>query len=664
MTDWRTIILSNFVPGVKPVTAVSDPDQIMREPRLLKLVEDRGFAVVFFDDPISFRLDYEERFRSRWDAGETVEVVVAFEPGENDFETLAVDVLEKSKQISLHLKDVFPRLSYDVLRHLETDHFDALFAAHQRHAQQPLGEAMTKDFILRYLFEVDGNLIASDASLLCFLCRMHYRRLALPEMLAAHLENILKERFREWPLDLLLRNRAAFFAFLQERWPIFLASSDGGRSKVEEPHGKLIYAGPELLPFGHDDVRVFIDNLFEDGILTPVAWDWDHAANKTWIRVGLVGTGEQNTDLRLKELLESVRGEIPESASQPSDWLNFALRWGQARMLWHEASPSLRKEAGSAFCELAGVITGKFNQWLGETYPRIYNYPPSTPVMVHHIPAFLARQLEKKQSDRVAFILVDGLAIEQWMAIKATIKPRLGSVLIEESALFAWIPSITPVSRQAAFSGKLPLYFPESISDTGKDGNRWKQFWGDRGMHPSEVAFVATRGENGDEKTVDDWVSSDTKALGITLYKVDEIMHGMQLGAAGMINQVRMWAEGEALLAIIQFLLSRNFTVVISADHGNVDAMGIGTPQQGVLCEKRGERCRIFSEPTFADDCVSQVEGSRIWQHAGLPPQFIPVLAPDGKAFIQKGTTAVCHGGASIEELAVPFITIQPGGGS
>lgn len=250
------------------------------------------------------------------------------------------------------------------------------------------------------------------------------------------------------------------------------------------------------------------------------------------------------------------------------------------------------------------------------------------------------------------------------MTIKATIKPLLGSALIEESALFAWIPSITPVSRQAAFSGKLPLYFPESISDTGKDDLRWRQFWGDRGLHPSEVAFVATRGEDGDERTVDDWVSADTKALGITLYKVDEIMHGMQLGAAGMINQVRMWAEGEALLSIVQFLLSRNFTVVISADHGNIDAIGVGIPKQGVLCDKRGERCRIFAEESFASDCVSQVDGSRIWRHAGLPPQFIPVLAPDGKAFIQKGTTAVCHGGASIEELAVPFITIQPGGGS
>jgi len=282
------------------------------------------------------------------------------------------------------------------------------------------------------------------------------------------------------------------------------------------------------------------------------------------------------------------------------------------------------------------------------------------PTMVHHIPAILARLLEKKQSERVAFLLVDGMAIEQWMAIKAVIRPRFGSILVEESALFAWVPTITPVSRQAAFSGKLPLYFPESLSDTSKDELRWRQFWGNRGMSPSEVAFISTRGEPGDEKIVEDQISATTKVLGLTLYKVDEIMHGMQLGAAGMLNQVRLWAEGEALFSILGTLLARNFTVVISADHGNIEAAGIVTPKQGVLCEKRGERARLFNERSFAQDCVAQVPGSRIWHHAGLPPQVIPVLAPDGKAFIQRGTTAVCHGGVAIEELAVPFITIQP----
>lgn len=659
MSDWRTSLVSQFVPGLKRVTAIADPDQILREPRLLGMVEEKGFSVVFFEDPIAFRLEYEARFRTRWEKGEQAELVVVFDPGELDFEALPVDVLEQSRRVRIHLKDIFPRLSYNVLRTLDTSHYDALFAAHNSHASQPLNETMTKDFILRYLFEVDGSLIASDAHLLRFFCHLHYRRLALPEVLAAHLQSTLGNRFAEWPLDLLLRNRGAFWAFLQERWPIFIRSTDGGRSVLQETSGKLQYPGPELLPFGHDDVRVFIDNLFEEGILAPIAWAWEDAADKTWIRVGLIGRGEENTDLRFREILPGLSAGAPVSLSPPSDWLSFALRWGQARMLWHSASQGLQQDEREAFRNTAENISAEFSKWLTQTYPRIYNYPPATPVMVQHIPPYLSRLLDGGKAERVAFVLVDGLALDQWFTVKAAIKPKLGRVIMEESALFGWVPSITPVSRQAAFSGKLPLYFSESIMETSKDEERWRQFWNNRGLHPSEIGFFACRAEEGDASRLDEWISPDTRVLGVTLYKVDEIMHGMQLGAAGMHNQVKMWAESDALSDILGLLTMRGFTVMISADHGNTEAKGIGAPKQGVLCERRGERCRIFNEMRFAEECVSQVPGSAIWRHPGLPEQFIPVVAPHGSAFIQPGTRAVCHGGVSIEELAVPFIVIQ-----
>jgi hypothetical protein len=42
-----------------------------------------------------------------------------------------------------------------------------------------------------------------------------------------------------------------------------------------------------------------------------------------------------------------------------------------------------------------------------------------------------------------------------------------------------------------------------------------------------------------------------------------------------------------------------------------------------------------------------------------LPSDFIPVVAPVGKAFVAEGTTIVCHGGDSLEELAVPFVLMR-----
>src|SRR5262245_19100018 len=48
-----------------------------------------------------------------------------------------------------------------------------------------------------------------------------------------------------------------------------------------------------------------------------------------------------------------------------------------------------------------------------------------------------------------------------------------------------------------------------------------------------------------------------------------------------------------------QFCLCLDNTELLfdSADHGNVEAQGIGRPKEGVLSHKRGERCRIYSDP-------------------------------------------------------------------
>jgi hypothetical protein len=43
---------------------------------------------------------------------------------------------------------------------------------------------------------------------------------------------------------------------------------------------------------------------------------------------------------------------------------------------------------------------------------------------------------------------------------------------------------------------------------------------------------------------------------------------------------------------------------------------------------------------------------------AGLPPDFLPVYADTRGAFVPKGDQIVAHGGASVEELIVPFAKI------
>ena len=661
MSDWRDIILKHFAPGVGPVTVVSDADALFRDPGVFRAIEERGFSLVQFEDSISFRFDYETRFRPRWDAGEALEIAIVFKPGNLDFETLPADVLTGARRLSFTLQDVFPKLSYSVVSQMETIHFDALYRAQDQYAANTLGDAMTRDFILQHVFQIVPSIVNKESDLLRMLCHKHYTKTALPETLDQHLVAVLRQRaaFHEWPLELLIRDRKAFWEFLDERWPVFVRDTRGAIPTLSEVPWTPKYSGPSLLPFQHDDVRVFIDNLFEDGILSPIVWNWDDALPETWIRVGLIGSGPENTELRFEELANHLMQNCPDDGAVPQLWTAFAHRYAQARLLWTEIGAASRAKNDTRFSTLCRHVNDRFSAWLKAGYAGIFNYPTVTPLMVHHLPGYLAHRLAKGTTKKAALVLFDGLAIEQWLAVKEELRKQAFNRTFEEEALFAWVPSITPVSRQAAYSGKVPRYFAESVHQTDRDEARWRQFWADRGHHSAEVGFISMSGDSGNDAALEDLDLANLRVLGITVMKVDKIMHGMQLGSTGMAGQVRTWVEEGFVRRLFDRLIAEGFDIFVTADHGNVEAVGIGTPQQGVLSDVRGQRCRIYSEPVLHAQALKEIVGATSWEHSGLPPNFHVLLAPYGAAFVQKGTKIVCHGGASLEEVVVPFARLE-----
>ena len=67
-------------------------------------------------------------------------------------------------------------------------------------------------------------------------------------------------RFKDWPLRAIVPDRGAFFDFLQERWALFVNSRIGwvwSENKVAETT-VLKYPGAPVIPFDHDDIRVYI----------------------------------------------------------------------------------------------------------------------------------------------------------------------------------------------------------------------------------------------------------------------------------------------------------------------------------------------------------------------------------------------------------------------
>ena len=141
--------------------------------------------------------------------------------------------------------------------------------------------------------------------------------------------------------------------------------------------------------------------------------------------------------------------------------------------------------------------------------------------------------------------------------------------------------------------------------------------------------------------------------------KVDDIMHGMELGTRGMHNQVHQWAEEGYPRRLIEGLLSEGFSVYLTSDHGNVEAKGIGRPAEGSIAEMRGERARVYSDPRLRARVAERFPDAMEWPGVGLPRDYLPLLAPGRTAFVSKNRRIVGHGGISLEEVVVPFIRIR-----
>ena len=76
---------------------------------------------------------------------------------------------------------------------------------------------------------------------------------------------------------------------------------------------------------------------------------------------------------------------------------------------------------------------------------------------------------------------MDGLSLDQWIVLHEVLAEQRPRLRFREGSLFAWIPTLTTVSRQACFAGRPPLYFPSSIQTTGREPAAWQRFWADAG---------------------------------------------------------------------------------------------------------------------------------------------------------------------------------------
>lgn len=289
------------------------------------------------------------------------------------------------------------------------------------------------------------------------------------------------------------------------------------------------------------------------------------------------------------------------------------------------------------------AVDDAFYQWLDSGYFLQLNSSYAlAPHAVHHIMPYLASH--HKRDERVALVVVDGLALWQWLAVApeaeaAGLKPATATCL-------AWLPTITRLSRQAIFRGAPPQ--ADYAQNPQSERILWRDYWGERGFASCEVQYLYDSDEFA--------INESTRRLAYVSVEMDERMH-VATYCSDLLSMTHAYAP--RLIERLLTMARMGYTVYLTADHGSVAATGRGTvatSERPYLYAdgSRGRRHLMYKKEEPRDAFVRTHPELSVFTHDSY------LCLRREESFQSAGAQCLTHGGCHWREVVVPFVTIPP----
>ncbi len=264
----------------------------------------------------------------------------------------------------------------------------------------------------------------------------------------------------------------------------------------------------------------------------------------------------------------------------------------------------------------------------GAKYPRI----------VTQVLPFIHRQ----QAEKTALVVIDGMNWWQALMLTRSIEDKL-NVRANYDCIYAWLPSVTELSRQAIFRGDIPSV--KYVQSPGNEKKLWEEFWQGKGVALFEQYYQHS-GMIEEEASV--------KRMGYVAVELDSMMHS-SANYKYLYSNTKIWIEDEEIVANIKHLMDGGYKVFITTDHGNIETTAYKKLDQR---DKLGAdlSLRHITLPDAADKGLFEAEyDGHIVQ---VDSESKTYYAAGKEAFMNAGK-CVTHGGAHWLEVLIPFITLE-----
>ncbi len=329
----------------------------------------------------------------------------------------------------------------------------------------------------------------------------------------------------------------------------------------------------------------------------------------------------------------------------------------------------------------------EFGKFIEKKYPDWLNNKTDSPTLsTDLVRKFLVPLLNEKRN--VVFIVIDNLRLDQWLTIAPVLHPYFN---IKKDIYFSILPTATPFSRNAIFSGLFPSEIEEKYPELWSSGfndelslNRHEHQLLDYQLADSGVQlkpgskYVKILDVNEAKSVVNKIASfSNIPLLSIVINFVDILAHSRS--DSDVLREIvpdesayrsltKSWFEHSYIFQILKELAKRNSTVVITTDHGSVRGMRgakvIGDRDTSTnLRYKVGKSLKV--EPKHAiivkDPSEYKLASTGINSNYLIAKEdFYFVYPTNYHYYLNYFRDSLQHGGVSMEEMILPIVTLEP----
>jgi CheY-like chemotaxis protein len=365
---------------------------------------------------------------------------------------------------------------------------------------------------------------------------------------------------------------------------------------------------------------------------------------------------------------------------EPEDWLEAAqilAHWDleldetpDAGLL--ETHTGTRKEWNNEFIK---YLEKNYTGWLFSENP-----PTLSPNLLEK---YLVPLL--KGGNKVLLLVVDCMRLDQWMAVEPLIAEYYN---VTRNTYFSILPSATPFARNALFAGMFPdeiarthpkIYKEGEGSLNRKEDQLLAEFLNHhkvkiKGGLRYEKIFNNTEGKALAKRT-GDYYQSDMVAFVFNF--LDILAHGRSNNVilkeiagseAAFRSLMKTWFIHSPLFEILKLFAARDFTVIITSDHGSV-LCSRGTMAHGRrdtstnLRYKYGDNLNCDTKDAWL---IKKPNDYRLPEF-GLATtyliakeDFFFVYPNNYNEYVRQFNNSFQHGGLSLEEMVIPVAVMTP----